>query len=315
MGRVELLAGHSEDVGEQEDVVPVGGRRFDVDDAGVVMDMDPVEAGQADAGAGREHVDVARLMNADGDVVMGVEGLNRGALDLGRAGATGRGARAGLVALDDESDDGQLAGRDQDPDKDERAHREGDGPVCRWAVRGRRVKGQRERQYRERRRRIVAIRGPASLVSEVPRIQFRVETERPPATVLAALTDFGPHRAEVWPNVDSDHFKVHDQGPGWAEVTEGSAVAGGVWERERYSWDGGAGIVSVETLDSNIWGPGSRWEYRLSPAPSGTGTLVDVDVTRNGKGLKGGLIGLALSLVGTGMLRSQMQFALNNVQE
>ena len=148
----------------------------------------------------------------------------------------------------------------------------------------------------------------------MPQIRFRVETRLSPAAVLAALTDFGPRRAEVWPNIDSDHFKVHDQGAGWAEVTEGSAVAGGVWERERYSWDAGSGTVSVETLDSNTWGPGSRWEYRLSPAPSGAGTLVDVDVTRNGKGLKGSLIGLALSLGGRGILRSQMQLALNKVQ-
>jgi hypothetical protein len=145
----------------------------------------------------------------------------------------------------------------------------------------------------------------------MPHIHFRVETELPPAAVLAALTDFGPRRAEVWPNVDSQHFKVHDQGPGWAEVTEGSAVAGGVWERERYSWDATAGTVAVETLDSNTWGPGSRWDYKLSAAPTGKGTLVDVDVVRNGKGLKGGLLGLVLALGGTGIIRSQMQQALS----
>jgi hypothetical protein len=156
--------------------------------------------------------------------------------------------------------------------------------------------------------------GPASLNAEVPRIHFRVASELPPAAVLSVLTDFGPRRAEVWPNIDSDHFKVHGQGPGWAEVTEGSAVAGGVWERERYSWDADAGTVAIETLDSNTWGPGSRWNYRLSPASTGKGTLIDIDVVRNGKGLKGGLIGLLLALGGTGMLRSQMRHALNQVQ-
>ena len=148
----------------------------------------------------------------------------------------------------------------------------------------------------------------------MPRIHFQVESKLAPAAVLAALTDFGPRRAEVWPNIDGDHFKVHDQGPGWAEVTEGSAVAGGVWERERYSWDAAAGTVAIETLDSNTWGPGSRWDYRLSPASTGGGTRVDVEVVRNGKGLKGGLIGVALALGGTRMLRSQMEQALNRVQ-
>ena len=68
-------------------------------------------------------------------------------------------------------------------------------------------------------------------------IHFRLQTKLAPSAVLAALTDFGPRRAKVWPNIDEQHFNLHGQGPGWAEVTEGSSVAGGVWEREKYSWD------------------------------------------------------------------------------
>ena len=85
-----------------------------------------------------------------------------------------------------------------------------------------------------------------------------------PAAVLAVLTDFGPRRARVWPNIDDRHFRVHDQGPGWADVTEGSSVAGGVWEREKYAWNASAGSVTAETIDSNTWGSGSRWDYKLS---------------------------------------------------
>ena len=54
----------------------------------------------------------------------------------------------------------------------------------------------------------------------MPTIHFELQSTLAPEAVLAALTDFGPTRAEVWPNIDSDHFQVHDQGPGWAEVTE-----------------------------------------------------------------------------------------------
>jgi hypothetical protein len=147
----------------------------------------------------------------------------------------------------------------------------------------------------------------------VPRIQFSVETDLTPAEVLAALTDFGPSRAEIWPNVDSRHFQLHDQGPGWAEVTEGSAVAGGVWERERYDWNVSAGTVAVETLASNSWGPGSRWTYEIRPGPGGSGAEVDVNAVRNGKGLKGRLIGLSLAFAGRSMLRSQMEQALKRV--
>ena len=140
-------------------------------------------------------------------------------------------------------------------------------------------------------------------------ITFRLETRLAPNAVLAALTDFGPNRAKVWPNIDEQHFKIHDQGPGWAEVTEGSSVAGGVWERERYTWDSTKGAVTIETLDSNTWGPGSRWEYRIAPAAGG-GSEIEVSVKRNGKGLKGRLIELGLAAGGARLLRSQMQQAM-----
>jgi hypothetical protein len=143
-------------------------------------------------------------------------------------------------------------------------------------------------------------------------IRFELHSRLPPGAVLTALTDFGPRRPEVWPNIDSAHFKIHGQGPGWAEVTEGSSVAGGVWERERYSWDAAARTVAVETLDSNTWGPGSRWDYRLIPG-SDAGTTVEVTVVRKGKGVKGRLLGIALSVAGAGMLRAQMQRALSGV--
>src|SRR6202162_1185481 len=140
-------------------------------------------------------------------------------------------------------------------------------------------------------------------------IHFRLETKLTPGAVLSVLTDFGPRRAQTWTNIDDQHFKVHNLGPGWAEVTEGSSVAGGVWEREKYTWDAGAGTVAVETMDSNTWGPGSRWDYKLTPTAQG-GTEIDVTVERHGKGWKGRLIEVGLAALGTGMLRSQMEDAL-----
>jgi len=140
-------------------------------------------------------------------------------------------------------------------------------------------------------------------------INFRVDTRLTPEAVLAVLTDFGPTRAKVWPNIDEQHFKLHAEGPGWAEVTEGSSVAGGVWEREKYSWDAAKGIVTVETLDSNTWGPGSRWNYKIAPNDGG-GSVVYVSVKRLGKGLKGRLIELGLLAAGTRMLRAQMKRAM-----
>jgi hypothetical protein len=140
-------------------------------------------------------------------------------------------------------------------------------------------------------------------------IHFHLETRLAPAAVLEVLTDFGPRRAKIWPNIDDQHFRVHDQGPGWADVTEGSSVAGGVWEREKYIWDAGAGHVAAETIDSNTWGPGSRWDYKLTPTAQG-GTDIEVTLERHGKGLKGRLIELGLAAAGTRMLRSQLEQAL-----
>lgn len=140
-------------------------------------------------------------------------------------------------------------------------------------------------------------------------VHFHLETKLAPEGVLTVLTDFGPRRAAIWPNIDEQHFKVHEQGPGWADVTEGSSVAGGVWEREKYTWDASRGTVAAETIDSNTWGPGSRWDYKFSPSAQG-GTNIDVTIKRHGKGWKGRLIELGLTVAGARMLRSQMEQAL-----
>src|SRR5258708_1090135 len=102
------------------------------------------------------------------------------------------------------------------------------------------------------------------------------------------------------------------KGGGWGEGREGRWVGGGVGEGERYAWDAAARTVAIETLDSNVWGPGSRWDYRLTPDSVG-GTTIHVAVVRIGRSWKGRVIGLALALAGPGMLRSQMKHALAGI--
>ena len=145
----------------------------------------------------------------------------------------------------------------------------------------------------------------------MPSIHFHLETNLAPAVVMAGLTDFGASRSEVWPNVDQENFKLHGSGPGWAEVTEGSSVAGGVWERERYTWDEAAGTVAVETLESNAWGKGSRWDYGLVTVDGGT--RIDVKVVRSPLNLKARLIAFGLTLFGPALLRGQMATALARI--
>ena len=54
--------------------------------------------------------------------------------------------------------------------------------------------------------------------------RFTVHTSLSPSEVMAVITDFGPERSRWWPNVDDAHFRVHGQGPDWAEVTEGTGM-------------------------------------------------------------------------------------------
>ena len=143
----------------------------------------------------------------------------------------------------------------------------------------------------------------------MPTTRFTARTSLSPSEVLELLTDFGPDRARWWPNVDEAHFKLHDQGPDWAEVTEGTGLG---WERERYSWDAAAGTVTIDTLDSNLWGPGSGWRYELVPAAEGTD--LRVTLTRVPNSLKGRLVAALIPLVGARALGRQFQSVLRKAE-
>jgi hypothetical protein len=138
--------------------------------------------------------------------------------------------------------------------------------------------------------------------------QFTVHTSLAPDDVITLLTDFGPDRATRWPNIDADHFRVHAEGD-WAEVTEGTAMG---WERERYSWDRGAGTVVVDTLDSNLWGPGSSWHYEVRPA--GAGTDVHVTLNRVPRSFRGRLFSALIPVVGARTLGRQLASVLRHAE-
>ena len=127
---------------------------------------------------------------------------------------------------------------------------------------------------------------------------------------MGVITDFGPDRARWWPNVDDAHFKVHDQGPDWAEVTEGTNMA---WERERYEWNATAGTVTIDTLDSNIWAKGSGWRYEIAPAAEGSD--LRVSLTRVPSSFKGRLISALIPIAGASALRKQFQTVLRRAEQ
>jgi hypothetical protein len=128
-------------------------------------------------------------------------------------------------------------------------------------------------------------------------IHLKQTTTSTPEQFVAALTDFGPGRSKLFGNSADDYLKVHDQSPGHADVTEGS---GGIWERLQYDWSDPNRVV-MTTTDSNMWGGASGHTYTFTRQPDGT-TVVDVVVVREGKNLKGRLLGSALGIFGKRVL-------------
>jgi hypothetical protein len=128
-------------------------------------------------------------------------------------------------------------------------------------------------------------------------LHFTQTTTSTPEQIVAAITDFGPGREEIFGNSADEYLQVHDQGSDWADVTEGS---GGVWERLHYDWSDPSRIV-MTTTDSNLWGGRSGHIYTLTPQSDGT-TVVDAVVIREGKNLKGRLLGIVLGSIGKGKL-------------
>jgi polyketide cyclase/dehydrase/lipid transport protein len=144
----------------------------------------------------------------------------------------------------------------------------------------------------------------------MPKFSFEATGDVPPERFIRALTDFSPARVEVWPNVDAGYLKVHESGDDWADVTEGSGFAGGVWERNRYDWSQ-PGTVRIDVTDSNTWAPGSSWLYEVSPA--GQGSRVRVTVDRRPLTVKGRLIGWLLVVAGRPRFRSDLRKVMTRI--
>ena len=143
----------------------------------------------------------------------------------------------------------------------------------------------------------------------MPTIHFTETTSSTPEQFVAALTDFGPGRSKLFGNSTDDFLKVHNQGPAEADVTEGSH---GIWERLHYDWSDPHRVV-LRTTDSNVWGGSSGHTYTFAPRPDGT-TDVDVVVVREGKNLKGRLLGVVVGTVGKRSLEQQFDKTVKAIE-
>lgn len=143
----------------------------------------------------------------------------------------------------------------------------------------------------------------------MPKTQFTVHTSLSPSEVMDLFTDFGPDRPAHWPNIDKAHYTVHEVGPATADVTEGTAMG---WERSHYTWDRDAGTVTIKTVESNLWGPGSGWHYELEPVAGGTD--VHVTLTRVANSLKGRIVGALIPIFGASALGKQFTSVLRKAE-
>jgi hypothetical protein len=140
----------------------------------------------------------------------------------------------------------------------------------------------------------------------MPTIHLHQTTTLTPEQYIAGLTDFGPGRSKLFGNSADEYLKVHQRNRTQADVTEGS---GGVWEQLHYDWSDPEHVV-LTTTDSNVWGGASGHTYTFTRRPKGT-TDIDVDVVRDGKNVRGWLLGLVLGTVGKGVLEKAF---LNSVK-
>jgi hypothetical protein len=130
-----------------------------------------------------------------------------------------------------------------------------------------------------------------------------------PEQYIAGLTDFGPGRSKLFGNSVDEYLTLHQRRDSQADVTEGSA---GIWERLHYDWSNPNHVV-LTTTDSNVWGGASGHTYTFTRRPNGT-TDIDVTVVREGKNLKGRLLGFVLGTIGQQVLEKAFENSVRAIE-
>jgi hypothetical protein len=130
---------------------------------------------------------------------------------------------------------------------------------------------------------------------------------------IAALTDFGDRRPELWPNLDARFFRLHEDGETWADVTEGTDIFGGVWARERYDWSE-PGVVRLRLVEAVDFKPGTEIVYRVAGRPDG-GCHVSVDFQRIAASPRGRLVGFLVQVAGARRFASDLRVTLERLDQ
>ena len=118
------------------------------------------------------------------------------------------------------------------------------------------------------------------------RVTYTVQSKLDPHVVWDALTEFGPRRAELWPDLSPSSFKVLERGEGWARVREGTASLG-IWSIERYEW--AYPVINATVEEANAAQSGGTWRMEVQPATTG-GSVLTIKMDRRAKGVVGHVI-------------------------
>ena len=140
-------------------------------------------------------------------------------------------------------------------------------------------------------------------------MRFHFTTTSTPEQFIAGLTDFGPGRSKLFGYSADEYLKVHHRGPFEADVTEGSS---GIWERLHYDWSDPHRVV-MTTTDSNVWGGRSGHTYTFVRLRDGT-TRLDAVVVREGKNIKGRLLGFVVGTIGQGAVKKAFKNTIQAIE-
>jgi hypothetical protein len=144
----------------------------------------------------------------------------------------------------------------------------------------------------------------------VAKVTYTVTTELEPKVVWDALTEFGPRRAELWPDLSASSFRVLEQGDGWARVREGTASLG-IWSIERYEWK--EPVITATVEEASAAQTGGTWRMEVRPGRRG-GSVLTISMDRRAKGFVGHIIHGVFQVTNGRFLAARTRRMLSNLR-
>ena len=142
------------------------------------------------------------------------------------------------------------------------------------------------------------------------RVTYTVETDLDPKVVWEALTEFGPRRAQLWPDLSPSSFRVLDRGDDWARVREGTASLG-IWSIERYEWK--EPVITATVEEASATEPGGTWRMEVLPR-SGGGSVLTIAMDRRARGFVGHIIHGLFQVTNGRFLAARTRRMLSNLR-